>query len=132
MKKTEIVRRLNDAVTELVGMINMYNKRSKDPQNFMDYQTCAEAQEAISAFEKIYDDNTEWLSSEGESIKIGDELDILSTNMYDGLVNLKNGVICLETAFFNKPIKDHISDPNIEFCIARKDVINKPDDILPF
>lgn len=132
MKKTEIISKINDAITELAGMIDMYNKRSKDPQNFMDYQTCVDAQEAIKAFENIYDDKTEWLSSDGEPIKIGDELDILSINMYGGLVNLKEGVICLETAFFNKPIEQHIKDPNIEFCIIRKEIVNSSDDILPF
>lgn len=132
MKKQEITRRLNDAVTELVGFINMYNKSQKDIDNFLDFQTAAEAQEAISAFENSYDDNTEYLASDGTAIKIGDELDILSDNIYDGLVNLKEGVICLETAFFNKPLSVHIADPNIEFCLVRKDFIDISDDKLPF
>lgn len=58
--------------------------------------------------ETIYKD------SYGNTICIGDLLDIIATNQYSGEVNETDGVICLETVFFNKPLEDHLTANDIQ------------------
>lgn len=132
MKKTEIIERLNSVLTELVHYLDTYNK-SKTPEDFADYQTVYEAQEAIKAFERLYDDETPFKDTEGETIRIGDIIDILATNMYDGEVMLKSGVICLETCFFEKPLVEHLTAEDMEFALVHKEYEGVSDgDDLPF
>ena len=57
---------------------------------------------------------TGYFDSYNEPIFIGDVVDILATNMYDGLVNVENDVVCLETVFFNKPLSEHLQALDIQ------------------
>lgn len=52
-------------------------------------------------------------------IKVGDNLDIIATNMYNGTVNLIDGVMHLDTAFFNNPLADHLSAIDLQFVYIR-------------
>ena len=61
----------------------------------------------------------------GISIKIGDNLTIIATNMYSGHVNEVNGEPYLETLFFNKPLSDHLTALDFEECYIENVV---PDD----
>lgn len=132
MKKDVILKRINDALSKHVRLLNEFNK-GKDPNDHYDYQTVSEATEAINMFEKLYDDYTGLKDTDGMDILIGDEIDINASNMYDGMVNQCKGVICLETVFFNKSLQEHLEAEDIEFAFVRKPeykVID--DDDLPF
>ena len=65
----------------------------------------------------------------GKIIKDGDELELLGTNRYNGTVNTIDGVLHLETAFFNKPLFEHLDAIDLQYCfIVDKDMTNH----LPF
>ena len=133
MKKVEILKRINDALKEHVTLLNDFNN-GKDPDDHYDYQTISEAAEAVNIFEKLYDDYTGLKDTDGADILIGHEIDILASNMYDGLVNLNHGKVCLETIFFNKPLIDHLQAADLEHAHIREpyNTIRTDDDDLPF
>lgn len=57
---------------------------------------------------------TEFEDTNGDVIRVGDWLDIIAANQYNGNVNIEDGIVCLETAFFNKPLADHLSAIDLE------------------
>jgi len=78
---------------------------------------------------------TKFKDSAGKRISIGDELDILATNMYNGEVNIENDVVCLQTAFFNKPLIEHLGATDLIYAlIVDKSIVENSggDDDLPF
>lgn len=77
---------------------------------------------------------TKFKDSAGKRISIGDDLDILATNQYNGTVNIENDIVCLQTAFFNKPLIEHLEATDLIYALIvdKGDVQNTGDDILPF
>lgn len=78
---------------------------------------------------------TGFKDSNNEDICIGDMLDILATNMYSGEVNLVNGVVCLETVFFNKPLVEHMQAEDLQWVMKQscyEPTETNTDDELPF
>ena len=77
---------------------------------------------------------TKFKDSEGKRISIGDDLDILATNQYNGTVNMFEGEVCLETAFFNNPLKDHLEAVDLIYALIVDKEKATSDDLtdLPF
>lgn len=77
---------------------------------------------------------TKFKDSSGKRISVGDELDILATNMYNGTVNIENDVFCLQTAFFNKPLVEHLEVTDLIYALIvdKNEAQNTGEDSLPF
>lgn len=76
--------------------------------------------------------DTQFKDSMGNTIKIGDDLDIVATNMYSGTVNLTDGIICLQTAFFNLPLHEHLEAIDLQYVLIDEKIDYGSGDILPF
>lgn len=77
---------------------------------------------------------TKFKDSSGKRISVGDELDILAANMYNGTVNIENDVVCLQTAFFNKPLVEHLEAADLIYALIvdKNEVQNTGEDSFPF
>lgn len=72
--------------------------------------------------------------SYNEQIMPGDVLMIIATNQYSGEVNLVNGELYLNTNFFNKPLHEHLTAVDFQYCDIEKEKTGEgySTDCLPF